>query len=96
MKTQEYRKEALRQLRFEADFESTIAGLFLRWPTLCGFAVREAGGLLVTEVSVYPLLGLDAPPELCHDIVVALTGLIDEIPEAHEWLRERTFARVMH
>ena len=96
MKTQEHRKEELQQLRFEADLEAAIAGLFRRCPTLCGFAVRDAGRLVVTEVSVYPLLDLDAPPELCHEIVVALTGLIDEIPEAGEWLRERTFARVLH
>jgi hypothetical protein len=96
MKTQVHRKNEVRQLRFVADLEATIAGLFLRCPTLCGFTVRGTGRLVVTEVSVYPLHHPDAPPELCHEIVEALAGLIDEIPEAGEWLRERTFARVLH
>jgi hypothetical protein len=96
MKTQEHRLAQHKQRGLEADLEATISALFRRCPTLCGFSVRDAGMLLVTEVSIYPLRDLNAPPELCHEIVAALTDLIDEIPEAGELLRERTFARVLH
>jgi hypothetical protein len=109
MKTQEHRLEELQQRRFEADLEATINALFRRCPTLCGFSVRDAAELsrerlalrpaselFVTEVSVYPMRDLNAPAELCHEIVGTLAELIDESPEAGELLRERTFARVFH
>lgn len=88
--------EKLRQHRLAADLESTIDALFRRCPTLCGFSVRDVGSLVVTEVSVYPLHDLHAPPELCHEIVAALADLIDESPEVGKLLGERTFARVLH
>ena len=109
MKTQEHRIEDLQHSRFEADLEASINALFCRCPTLCGFSVRDAAKrsrdwlalehaseLLVTEVSVYPLSGLEAPGEVCNQIVAALVALIDECPVACELLRERTFARVFH
>jgi len=109
MKTQAHRIEDLQPSRFEADLEAGISALFCRCPTLCGFTVRDAANLsrdglalehvsklFVTEVSVYPWSGLDAPGELCGEIVAALVQLIDECPGARELLRERTFARVFH
>jgi hypothetical protein len=109
MKTQEHRVEDLQHGRFEADLEASINALFCRCPTLCGFSVRDAANLsrdrlarqhvselFVTEVSVYPWSGLEAPGELCNEIVAALVELIDERPEVCELLRERTFARVFH
>lgn len=109
MKTQEHRIEELQHSPFEADLGASINALFRRWPALCGFAVRDAANLsrdrlaldhvselCVTEVSVYPLSGLEAPRELCYEIVAALIELIGERPEACELLRERTFARVFH
>ena len=109
MKTQAHRTDQRQQRRFEADLEATIKTLFRRLPTLCGFSVRDAAalprdrlaqspasGLFVTEVSVYPMRDLNAPPELCNEIVTALDELIDENPVAGELLRERTFARDFH
>jgi hypothetical protein len=109
MKAQEHRIEDLQHSRFEADLEAGINALFCRWPTLCGFSVRDTANLsrdglplrhvsalMVTEVSVYPLIDLEAPWELCHEIVATLVELIDECPEASKLLRERTFARVFH
>jgi hypothetical protein len=85
MKTQEHRIEA------------SINALFCRCPTLCGFTVRShVSRLFVTGVSVHPLIGPEAPGELCHEIMATLDELIDECPEAGELLRERTFARVFH
>lgn len=109
MKTQQHRNEDLQHSRFEADLEARVNALFGRRPTLCGFAIRDAAtlapeglalrhvrSLCVTEVSVYPLSGLAAPGELCNEIVVTLSELIDGCPEAFELLRERTFARFFH
>ena len=96
MKALAHRIEELRQRRFEANLEGTIKALFRRCPTLCGFSVRDAGMLLVAEVSVFPLRDLYAPAELCDEITAVLVALIDECPEIRELLRERTFARVLH
>ena len=109
MKTQVHRIEALQHRRFEADLAAGINALFRRCPTLCGFSVRDTANLsrdglrlqhvsalFVTEVSVYPLISLEAPREVCHEIAAALAELIDERPETCELLGERTFARVFH
>jgi len=109
MKTQVDRIEDLRHSRFEADLEARINALFFRCPTLSGFSVRDAANrsrdrlapehvseLFVTDVSVYPLTGLEASGALCNEIVAVLVELIDECPVASELLRERTFARVFH
>ena len=107
MKTREHTTETTRKDRFEADLESSIEALFRRCPTLCGFSVRTAGSqlgipkqlanaLLVTDVSDYPWTGLEAPAELCDEIVAALVELTDECPGTYELLRERSFARIRH
>jgi hypothetical protein len=109
MKTQTQRTEDLRRGRLAADLEARVGALFRRCPTLCGFSVRGSDGLArdgievdsaselyVTEVSVYPLSGLEAPREICREIAKALVQLIDERPEASGLLRERAFARTFH
>lgn len=109
MKAQQPGIEDLQHNRVEADLGASVKALFRRCPTLCGFSVRGAASpsrdgftlqhgseLFVTEVSVYPLSGLQAPGEICHEIVAALVALVDECPDARELLRERTFARVFH
>lgn len=109
MKTQEHWNEDLEHSRYEADLGASINALFFRCPTLRGFAVRDAArlsrggfavqrasGLVVTEISIYPLCSLDTAVTLCDQIVAALGELIDECPEARALLHERTFARVLH
>ena len=107
MKTQEREINDLERRRFEMDLEAGVRALFRRRPTLCGFAVRRKthvsrgglalpGTLVVGEVSVYPMSGLQAPSELCGEIVAVFLELMEGCPEAREMLRERTFARVFH
>ena len=97
MKTQEHRLQEQQHSRLAADLEATTNAIFRRCPTLCGFAVRgEPDALFVTEVSVFPLSGLDAPEEIRGEIVGTLLALIDEFPEASALLRGRSFARVFH
>jgi hypothetical protein len=93
----------------EADLDAGIRALFLDCPTLCGFSVRGAESLaregialagfselFVTEVSVFPLTGLEAPADISRAIALLLVRLIDDCPEASGLLRERTFARAFH
>jgi hypothetical protein len=109
MKTQEHRLEDPQRNRIEADLEATIDALFDRFPTLVAFSVQDGeslaregiapqheSDLFLTEVSVYPWSGQEAPAALCVEIVTALTELVDEWPAALELLHERTFARVLH
>ena len=96
MKTYEHRSAQPRQGRFEADLKAAAAAIFRRCPTLCGFAIRDARGLFVTEISVFPLTGLEAPAEIRSEILAGLAALIDECPEACDLLGNRTFARVIH
>lgn len=81
----------------EADLEAVTSAIFRRCPTLCGFTVRgELSALFVTEVSVFPLSGLEAPEDIRAEIVTTLITLIDEFPEAGALLRGRSFARILH
>jgi len=85
------------QARFEANLEARVWALFRCHPALCGFSVGEGPSMsLLTEVSVYPASGPAAPPELCFEVLATLADLVEECPEAHELLRGRTFARVLH
>lgn len=94
MKTQEHRAQERRHSRLAADLEAATGTIFRRCPTLCGFAVRgESSNLYVTEVSVFPLSGLEPPDDVRGEIVSALLALLDECPEAGALMRERSFAR---
>lgn len=80
----------------QEQIEASVNSLFRRCPALCGFTVRHASGLFVSEITVDPFAGRLAPGELTCEIETALGELIDECPEAGELLRERTFARTFH
>ena len=99
----------LQHRRLEEELDVGVRALFRRCPTLCGFSVRDQAGLArdgialehlselyITEVSVYPLSGLEAPREICAAIAKVLVQLIDERPETCGLLRERAFARTFH
>jgi len=109
MKTQEHPNEELEHSRHEADLGASIHALFIRCPRLHGFAIlgatplaghgfplQRAGGLVVTDLSIYPACDLDTALKHLGKIEAALAKLIDECPEARELLCGRTFARVLH
>ena len=79
----------------EARLEASINALFRRCPPLCGFTVGPQSALLVSEVTIHPS---DAAPHrlLRGEIVAVLAALLEELPEAGELLRGRTFARTFH
>ena len=99
--------EQRRRERLAVDVASRIGALFEGCPGLVGFhleyheslaAGAEApveGGLLVGEVTV---ASMERPALRAarDEIAVALVELLDEYPEAHELLRDRTFARSVH
>ena len=69
-----------------------IYSLFDLHPMLSGFTVDA--GLCVEDVALdWPCLPTGA---VGHDIAQAMLELLDEHPEAAEWLRGRTFARTLH
>ena len=83
------------------DYRSHIAteleSLFERCPDLWGFSVRvQAEELYVSDIGISPRLSAEQYGEIYEDIAQTLGGLLEEAPEAGEWLRGRTFARTLH
>lgn len=92
-----------------ADVEARIRSLFERWPALCGFAVQShdqlAGhadpypvpqaDLCLTDVGMHPNIGWQYE-NIQDEIVCALADLVHERPQARDYLRGRTFARMLH
>jgi hypothetical protein len=74
-----------------------LESLFARRPDLCGFSVREeAQELYVSDIGISPRLSAEQYGEIYQDIAQTLGELLEEEPEAGEWLRGRTFARTLH
>jgi hypothetical protein len=76
------------------EVQDLVDTLFQRYPTLCGFAVKE--DLSFSNVACHPALAGDEAQILCEEISAALHDLVDERPEAAELLRGRTLARTFH
>jgi hypothetical protein len=94
MKTTQTRLSEQRRQRSEAFLEKHLADLFHRLPMLSGFTLRQ--DLEVSDVTVHSWPGYVAGEELYKDLMVALTDLAEERPDAIELLRGRTFARAFH
>ena len=78
----------------EAQLEALVQTIFRRWPGLVGFAVEDAGELVLAEMETQPWSV--QPCELLGEVSVALLDFVDEAPEALALLRGRTFARTLH
>jgi hypothetical protein len=77
--------------------EAQLESLFTRCPDLCGFSVRgENQQLFVSDVGISPRLSAQQYGEIFEDIANTLSEVLDEQPEASDWLRGRTFARRLH
>lgn len=82
---------AVRLLQEELD------SLFARCPDLWGFSVREeAEELYVSDIGISPRLSAEQYGVIYQDIAETLGELLEQEPEAGEWLRGRTFARTLH
>jgi hypothetical protein len=77
--------------------QDQLESLFSRCPDLWGFSVRgENQELFVSDVGISPRLSAEQYGEIFEDIANTLSEVLDEQPEASEWLRGRTFARTLH
>ena len=77
--------------------QEQLESLFARCPDLCGFAVREdAQELYVSDIGISPRVSAEQYGEIYEEIAETLGELLEQEPAAGEWLRGRTFARVLH
>jgi hypothetical protein len=76
------------------EVNDVMGTLFQRYPALCGFSVKE--DLSFSNVACHPAIAGDEAQMLCEEISAALHELVEERPEAAEWLRGRTLARTFH
>ena len=95
------------QKRVAADVEARVDALFVRCPSLHGFAVQDRAtlpeqyteaqipdaDLYVTEIGIFPKLGDDQYADIFDEITLTLSRLVTEQPNAYDVLRGRTFAR---
>ncbi len=92
----------------DEDLAARVDDLFGRYPALHGFSVQGAdtlpetlrqnarsNALVVAEVGVDPLCGIEYSDRVSDEIAVALLDFVKERPEAAELLRDRTFARTL-
>ena len=84
-------------MKTDRHLEDQLQSLFSRCPDLWGFSVRgENQDLFVSDVGISPRLSAEQYGEIFEDIANTLSEVLDEQPEASEWLRGRTFARTLH
>jgi len=84
-------------MKIDRHLEDQLQSLFSRCPDLWGFSVRgENQDLFVSDVGISPRLSAEQYGEIFEDIANTLSEVLDEQPEASEWLRGRTFARTLH
>ena len=84
-------------MKTERNLQQQLQSLFERYPDLCGFSVREeAQELFVSDIGISPRLSAKQYGEIYQDIAQTLGELLEEEPQAGEWLRGRTFARTLH
>ena len=77
--------------------EEQVQSIFARCPDLCGFAIRaEAEELYVSDIGISPRLSAEQYGEIYQDIAQTLGELLEQEPQAGEWLRGKTFARTVH
>ena len=76
------------------EVQDMVNMLFQRYPTLCGFAVKD--DMSFSNVACHPALASEEAEMLCEEISATLHELMEEAPEAAEMLRGRTVARIFH
>jgi hypothetical protein len=87
-------------------YAERIDELFDRCPDLCGFSVQtklsdEAPKegeeeLFVTAIGISPRINAEQYGVIFQQISATLSELLEEQPESCDFLRGRTFARILH
>ena len=84
-------------MKLHTQLEQQVESLFERCPELSGFSVRsENDELFVSDVGIVPRLSAQQYGEIFQDIARTLADVLEEEPEAGEFLKGRTFARSLH
>lgn len=94
MKPSEQRPSEARRQQTEAIVAQHVHQLFQRLSMLWGFWLRP--DLKVAELSVFTWPGYTAGRDLYEDVMQSLVDLAEELPEAGQLMRGRTFARAVH
>ena len=82
-------------LRFEADLADRLEVLFRECPALCGFTI-EADLSLPSNITCHLLETFGETEKIVGRVAGMLLEMVEEVPEAVELLRGRTFARTLH
>ena len=109
MKALHNRTQNLQAQSVATDLAARVAGIFEEYPILCGFSVQRRstltkeravaslqGELCLADVSVSTWPGFHMTLEFYNEIACTLLELMDEQPEALDFLSGRTFARTMN
>ena len=84
-------------MRIHTELQQQVESLFARCPELWGFSVRaENDELFVSDVGIAPRLSAEQYGEIFQDIAKTLADFLEETPEASQYLRGKTFARLLH
>jgi len=84
-------------MEIQLELERQVQAIFAQCPELWGFSVRgEADELFVSDVGIAPRLSAEQYGEIFQHIARTLADLVEEQPEAGDWMRGRTFARTLH
>jgi hypothetical protein len=94
MKPSEQRLSEARRQHTEAIVVRHARQLFQRLPMLSGFWLGP--DLKVAELSIFTWPGYTASRDLYEEVMQSLVDLAEELPEAGQLMRGRTFARAVH
>jgi hypothetical protein len=94
MKLSEQRLSQARRQHTEAIVAQHVRQLFQRLPRLSGFWLRS--DLKVAELSVFPWPSYITDRHLYEEVTQSLVDLAEELPEAVQLMRGRTFVRAVH
>jgi hypothetical protein len=72
-------------------FEDRVAEIFQRLPALGGFHVQH--DLKIRELTLHTWPGADSSQAVAKELSRVLDEMVEEQPDAADWLRGRTFAR---
>jgi hypothetical protein len=93
----------------QGEVEARLRAVFARRPELHRFVVQDREGvpdhvdksslegeLFVTQITLYPRLGVKQYDEVYAEIARAITQVVSELPEARHLLPGRIFVRSLH
>ena len=93
MNPADQRQSNARRQHIEAILARHIAELFRRLPMLAGFWLGSDFRIAELSVSTWP--GYTAIADLNEQVMQSLVDLAEDLPESAQFMRGRTFARIV-